>query len=712
MVGVRRAIGVLALVAVVLAARTALGGAKPGTEFPGGEVHLGYAEVDGAKYKVEMQFFKVAQSGSCWDSVGRDAKGRVYVAQSTQRENTFLFRLDPAVGRVRAVGDLKSNVRYGGPDGSDNGKIHSSFVEWTDGCLYFPSHVGEDELRYGGHFWKLDPRTNTLTDLGVPDPGNTNFCISDIDPVRQVAYMVSTSAGLLIRYDFKTQTFTALARTGKDWVRYLPMDRAGNLYILGDNRIHRFDPVTERLETIVEHKETDPQRQFTGVIGAFTWGKDRKRLYFVSYRIGAAFAWTVGAPTVEYLGKFHPAGRDLDLRTIYVDAAEKHLYSVGSGGRADMAFYMLDLAKGKGYALLPLNAVLLKEFEGRLRAGRFFVHFSDYGGVTGDDGTMYSGFHGSGRDQDLAPGGLSIVALVAMRVQELTGAAVAEWRAPTPVEASTPPPPPTTRRSTTRRARGGGAPPVVDEESGSRAGRSGLGAQRPDLPPPPGAVAQVGIVDRYRPIAADPQGGKLPYLPLAYWVYIKPAEGAQEQVLLVDVDKTAYVEPFDRHLLRGWRVRYTGVPVAAKGDRPAHIDTTVAGGRLEFLLDSVPAARLADCTVGKRVAVEGLIEPRQGWMDYFEGEENPNWKLLLTLPSGETIDLADPWLWQIKNFETLLKLIRAREAVKVRVVGEVQDAAPFKSEKKPGTPKDVRGAVVIAVDEVTLLSHAPGTVRP
>jgi hypothetical protein len=131
---------------------------KPGALRTGGEVHAASATVDGMTYRIRLQFFKIADSGSCWDSVGRDSAGRIYIAASTQRKTTYLWRLDPQGERIRYLGDLHSNVRYGGPEGGDSGKIHSSFVQWTDGGIYFPGHQGEGELRHGGHMWKYDLR--------------------------------------------------------------------------------------------------------------------------------------------------------------------------------------------------------------------------------------------------------------------------------------------------------------------------------------------------------------------------------------------------------------------------------------------------------------------------------------------------------------------------------------------------------------------------
>ena len=714
---------VAALILVAFAGIVAHAGSpQPAAEVRGGPVNASERVVGGVKYHVEIQFFKVPRSGSCWDSVGRDSEGRIYFGHSTQRKTAYLYRLDPATGVMRYLGDLHSNVRFGGPDGTDSGKIHSGFQEWTDGCIYFPSHMGEGggELRYGGHFWRFDPRREQLIDLGIPDPGNTNFCISEIDRARGVAYMVSTGAGILIRYDFNTEEFTALARTSRDWVRYLPMDPAGNVYILGDNRIERYSPETEGLETVVDHKETDPERQFSGVIGAFTWGKGRERLYFVSYRIGAAFAWKVGAPDVEWLGRFSPEGGDLDLRTIYANPEETRLYSIGSAGRADKALFVLDLATAKGSRLVSLDRMLEKEFEGKVRADRAFAHFSDYGGVTGNDGTMYAGFHASGRDQDLAPGRVSFVGLAAIRVRESAATALEVRSAATEAALVAPRVVPPTLRPTSRVARGGRG--STTRPGGTRAGGSRSGAPeapspppRPRLAPAGPLVSGAGVVETYRVATPGPQAQADKYLPVAYWVKVKAVAGepaSRDTVLYVEDRLTTYIAPLDRHLLRGSRLAYSGEARPARGDRPACVDTSVVGGRMEVVLGAVSVARLSDLVVGKMVAFDGLVEPRQAWMARFEGEEGQNWKLIVTLPSGELVDIGDTWLGHDKAFVSILKSMRANRAVRVHVVGKVLDAAPYKSEKRPGSPRDVRGAVLVGVEHLIIRGEEPGQVKP
>ncbi|GAF93755.1 unnamed protein product, partial [marine sediment metagenome] len=276
---------------------------------------------------VEIQFWKTKHRGQCWNAVGRDAAGNLYLGNSTHRSHSYAYRMDARTRQMRYLGDIYDLVRFGAPGGADNGKIHSSFVEGPDGCMYFLSHYGRmRQIRYGGHLWKYDPKADRILDLGVPAPGNTSFCTTAVDPVRNCIYMMSTPGGLFIRYDFATQSFTALGRSGMNWVRHMPMDRDGNVYVVGEGKVRRFDPVTEKWEVVAENAE--PFGPMTG----YCWTADRRRLYLLNYVEGRVFTWTPGEKIVTELGWMHPKRTPLYIYNIHLSADETRLFSIGASG--------------------------------------------------------------------------------------------------------------------------------------------------------------------------------------------------------------------------------------------------------------------------------------------------------------------------------------------------------------------------------------------
>jgi len=391
----------------------------------GGKVHVREATVDGREFRVELQFFKTRHQGAVWNAVGRDPAGNIYLGNSTWGTNAYLYRLTPKTGRMRFVSDLLSKVRFGGPGGLDNGKIHSSFIDGPDGCQYFLSHCSwSSDIRYGGHLWKYDPKADRIIDLGVPVPGNTNFCLTPIDQKRGCSYMMSTSSGVFVRYDYASDSYTAIEWTGMNYVRHMPMDKAGNLHVFWNNRVYKFDPRVGTWRTIIRHGTTpgegvmfDPVKDFSPST-SYVWGRDRKRLYFLNYKAGSAFSWDVGSPTVKPLGRMHPdKDTDLYLTNVHLSADQKRLYSIGATDRkTNKGVYMRDLVSGTSHKLCAIDDIIAHECEGKLPSERIILYFCDFGGTVGDDGTMYVGMHGGGRFKDDERDGKWLVALVAIRV--------------------------------------------------------------------------------------------------------------------------------------------------------------------------------------------------------------------------------------------------------------------------------------------------------
>lgn len=258
-----------------------------------------------------------------------------------------------------------------------------------------------------------------------------------------------------------------------------------------------------------------------------------------------------------------------------------------------------------------------------------------------------------------------------------------------------------------------------------------------------GPVEGVGVMDSYR--MAD-RGDRISgdCLPQAYWVNLKAAgniAGSRDVMLYVQVAPatqptndlrlvanaveaatrldagTSHEPGMDRYLLRGRTLKFRGRPIPAAGETPAYVDTAVKGGRLEIVFDAIPARRLADLAIGKRVVVEGAIEPRALWMKPFDKEDFQTWQLVVALPSGETVDIGDRFFVEPADFQVCLATMRQKRTVKVRVIGVVQDAAPVHAlaAKKGfvGTQRDIRGDRFVSVEQLGILGDEPANeVKP
>lgn len=244
----------------------------------------------------------------------------------------------------------------------------------------------------------------------------------------------------------------------------------------------------------------------------------------------------------------------------------------------------------------------------------------------------------------------------------------------------------------------------------------GLGACGPTRGTGPGAPPRrsfLGVVQSYRMANLRPAKHEGDTLPLAYWVRLKAPSDGRELLLYVNPAKTDHDPLLDRHLLKGRTLRYWGASVPAREDRPAYVDTTVAGGGIAIVFGATSVRSLKECTVGKLVEFRGVIEPRQKWVKRFHGDWYKSFQLPVTLPSGEMIEIGDFLKLEYGDFRSCLKEIRARRAIDVRVVGTVVDSAPYKrTGKSAGTPRDVTGKVVVTVEELRILGHKPSKVKP
>lgn len=393
---------------------------KPGDEFDGGELYVATSQPDDTlEVRSEIQFFKARHNGRCWNSVDRDNAGRIYMGVSSDQANAYVYRLDPKTRKFRFVGDLHGNLRYGEPIGVDNGKIHSSFREGPDGKVYFLSHAGwGGPMFYGGHLWRLDPRTDRITDLGVPLPGNTCFSLSRIDAKRGCVYTVSTGTGYLVRYDFASGDFTALKATGDNGVRSMPMDNDGNLYFLGQGKVRRYNPDADRIETLVDQPVDPDSPKSPGTFSGHCWSKDRRTLYLIGYWKGGLFSWTLGDNEIKFIGMLHPDGKELYCNSLFLDSTGRYLYSLGATDLVrNMGVYGFDLKRGKGFKAADIEHIVAKEIGSDIPVAASHIYFAAAGGSVGDDGTMYTGFHGWAWDKELFPQGAGLpISLVAARV--------------------------------------------------------------------------------------------------------------------------------------------------------------------------------------------------------------------------------------------------------------------------------------------------------
>ena len=169
-----------------------------------------------------------------------DAEGRVWFVG---QEGNYVARLDPATGEFR---------RYEIDPGTNP---HNLVVE--KGMVWFTGNRNNRLVR-------LDPRSGKLTTYMIPDSSVRDPHTMVFDRKSGVAWFTAQGAGVVGRFDPKTEKFR-LWKTGAGTRPYgIVLDSKGQPWfdLFGTNKLATIDPATERLReyTIASSDRARPRR--------------------------------------------------------------------------------------------------------------------------------------------------------------------------------------------------------------------------------------------------------------------------------------------------------------------------------------------------------------------------------------------------------------------------------------------------------------------
>ena len=164
-----------------------------------------------------------------YNSFSVASDGKLYMGTCCTYGSAHILRYDPEEDKIsdlvnvdEAIGDHRRGF-------DQQGKIHGRFFE-CDGMLYGATHMDiatpvygnfYDEGRYaGGHWFRLDPKTNKVEDLGVQRPGE-GILTYTMDVGRGVLYGVTWPSGYLYSFDVRSGRSRNLGRTGIHLSRFI-----------------------------------------------------------------------------------------------------------------------------------------------------------------------------------------------------------------------------------------------------------------------------------------------------------------------------------------------------------------------------------------------------------------------------------------------------------------------------------------------------------
>ncbi len=272
--------------------------------------------------------------------------GRVYVGLNHHGAGGSVALYDPKTDTMRLLGDMDRLAGTQNKWVEPQAKVHTQICEGADGRIYFGTHLSafygfakftSPEAYPGGHWMVYDPKTDTVTDLGLARSGNGLLTMT-MDPQRGRLYALTYPHAHFIYYDIQSGKTTDMGRV-QNWdaiTRTLAVDDLGRVYgAWGDGRLYRYDPETDKIRHLmVKLPQRDPgipvhraywetEKTFTAVAHS----PDHKIIYLLE----------TGS---SYLVEYHPhSGPEGETKWISQICADRYV------GQRDVPYAMISLCR-------------------------------------------------------------------------------------------------------------------------------------------------------------------------------------------------------------------------------------------------------------------------------------------------------------------------------------------------------------------------------
>lgn len=299
------------------------------------------------------------------------ADGMVYAGLCTHAGSSHFYQYDPRVGRMRHIADMAEFLGQTGKGIRTAGKIHTRFVEDSEGRIYFgtmcedsgPTNI--DPYSWEGPHWiRYDPKADKLENLGLI---NRLWGIYGLAIDRKRNHLFGTAwDGHLYRLDIASGVTRDLGRIDNwDDLRHIAIDDDGNVYgAYPKARLWRYDPRTELVYDLGAQLPYDPRvfpRRLSNPM------LDRKAIWrVVEWDLADRAIYGVdGGSSIlfRYDPKDGPEGKVTELGRL---CAERFYNS----DRKDIPYSTLAFTIGKDRKVYYAPAGLDFDYEARLEAAR------------------------------------------------------------------------------------------------------------------------------------------------------------------------------------------------------------------------------------------------------------------------------------------------------------------------------------------------------
>ena len=305
----------------------------------------------GAEQKIVRLESRTFPNPIVWDSnysaclVASD--GRVYVGLNQHGAGASVCVYDPRTDTLKLLGDMNRITGQSHLNVEPQAKVHTQICEGPDGKIYFGTHLSaffgfatfpSPEGFPGGHWLVYDPKTDTVTDLGIALKGNGLITLT-IDPKRERLYALTYPQAHFLIYDIKSGKTTDKGQV-QNWdsiSRTLAVDDLGRIYgCWGRGKIYRYDPdkdAIENLQVQLPQREVgvpifraygETEQTFTAVAHS----ADHRKIYFLE---------TGSSYLVEYDPHKGPEG---EMKLLDQICADRYV------GKREVPYAMISFCRG------------------------------------------------------------------------------------------------------------------------------------------------------------------------------------------------------------------------------------------------------------------------------------------------------------------------------------------------------------------------------
>lgn len=153
-----------------------------------------------------------------WTALSSTRNNQILVGLCRQNRSAYLMQFDDAAQQFVAAVSVDSAIHDKGQWKVTQGKIHSQLNELSDGWVYGGTHLSEDGQANdypGGHWFRYDPRSHQMEDLGLAMAHEGLITVRADEP-RGCLYAVTYPGAYLLRFDLGTRKTTILGKTSRD----------------------------------------------------------------------------------------------------------------------------------------------------------------------------------------------------------------------------------------------------------------------------------------------------------------------------------------------------------------------------------------------------------------------------------------------------------------------------------------------------------------